>query len=163
MLGEAVPEGGGRCAGAWVVVRVTGNTGVSGAVGSRTDAGTEVSVWASGRVVGSVGRGSRSWTCSLKCVQRVVTPVVAQVLIWRRVRCPSLSVQSRRCGLRRVRRDQPKYPGPYRSGHTGMASAGVTLTTTQAPAHRPPPSGTASPNTAAALSRPCHQEHHGRQ
>ena len=105
MSWEAVPEGGGRCADAWVVVRVTPAVAVPVCPmrGSMTDAGAEVTVGASGRVVGSVGRGSRSWTCSLKCVQRVVTPVVAQVLISRRVRCPSFSVQSRRCGLRSVR------------------------------------------------------------
>ena len=50
-------------------------------------------ICAFGRVVERVGSGSRSVTCSLKWFQRVVTPVVAHVLMSSRMRCPSCSVQ----------------------------------------------------------------------
>ena len=81
-----------------------GRTGLSGAERSMSGAGgSGWTGWVSGRVVERVGSGSKSWTCSRKWVQSVVTPVVAHVLRSRRMRCPSLSVQRRRCGLRWAR------------------------------------------------------------
>ena len=78
--------------------------GVAEAEKSMTVArGSVQTVWAFGRMVGRVVSGSKSWTCSLKCVQRMVTPWVADVLMCRRMRWPSFSVQRRRCGLRRAR------------------------------------------------------------
>ena len=53
-----------------------GRTGRSGGEGSMAAVTGSGASWASGRAVGSVGRGFRSATCSVKCVQRVVTPVV---------------------------------------------------------------------------------------
>ena len=94
------PWGGGRVAVALVWERVTPVlTGVSEAGEAMVGAGVSgEAVRAFCMVVVRVGSGSKSRTCSLKWVQRVVTPVVAQVLMVSRVRCPSFSVQRRRCG-----------------------------------------------------------------
>ena len=80
-----------------------GHTGRSGGEGSKAAAGHPAPSGASARAVGSGGKGSRSSTCSLKCVQSVVTPAVSQVLSASRIRCPSLSEQRRKCGPRSAR------------------------------------------------------------